>query len=208
MNALLPICMACCLVAQSPTETVEQTGRREVQQPNSDEAIHEQLQNLRDALFEAYESHDVDAMMQFIHPNAVITWQNGQRNRGPDGFRRFYNEMMQGEGKIVQSITSKVTINDLSVLHGDDTAVAFGELDDKFVLVGGKKFELHSRFTATLVKVDDRWLIAAFHVSANVFDNPLLNAMRRLSIYIAIAAAIIGVVIGAVVGRRLLRRKG
>ena len=53
----------------------------------------------------------------------------------------------------------------------------------------------------------DRWLITAFHSSANAFDNPILEKARQLAMLqwggIGTAAgALIGVLVGRAVGRR------
>jgi uncharacterized protein (TIGR02246 family) len=171
---------------------------------------HTELRTLRDALLEAYEKRDVDGLLKHVHKDVVITWQNGERNRGREGLRAFYNKMMTGENRVVADLKSKLTIDELSVLYGDDTAVAFGELDDEFKLTNGSQFKLHSRWTATAVKEDDGWVIASFHVSANLFDNPVLNAATGHLATVGAVAGGIGLLIGivvVVVATRVRKRK-
>jgi len=57
-----------------------------------------------------------------------VTWQNGEVSRGPDGIRRFYQEMIEGEGSILSNLVSTLKVDDLSILHGPDTAIAFGSI--------------------------------------------------------------------------------
>jgi hypothetical protein len=56
------------------------------------------------------------------------------------------------------------------------------------------------------VRQDGRWLIASFHASVNMFDNPLLAAAQRLALGGAAGALILGLVAGYVIARRRARR--
>ena len=81
------------------------------------------------------------------------------------------------------------------------------EVDDKgFTRVG--KGKPNAR-VATAVKKDGKWLIANFHASANLFDNPVLwIAVRRTALWVGGGAAAVGLLLGLVVGRFLRRKRG
>jgi len=146
-----------------------------------------------------------------------VTWQNGELNRGPDSIRKFYNEVLIGEDSVLSDIESTLTVDDMSVLHGDDTAIAVGSMRDAVsfkrgvataAFIGpGKTLTLDSRWTATLVKKNEQWKIAGFHVSANLFSNPVMSLAAQSSGKIS---GVIGAVIGAIVAGLavwLLRRR-
>jgi len=186
--------------------TVTKASENPVQagEPNSksrgsssdDEQIHEALRELRDRLISAYEKRDMEAVLLEVTDDVVITWQNGERNEGHQEFREFVDRMMNGDSRVVNDISSTVEVDAHSVLYQDDTAVARGTLSDKFSLADGSEFTLNSKWTATVVKKDAQWKVASFHVSANIFDNPLLDTAKA---YLG-SAAIIGGVIGGLVG--------
>ena len=159
---------------------------------------HDELRTLRAGLFDAYEKRDIEQMLEYVHQDAVITWQNGDVNRGRQGLREFYKKMMEGDDRVVECVTSKLTVDDLSIIHGGDTAVAFGTIDDEYRLSDGTDFNLTSRWTATVVKEGDRWVVASFHVSANVFDNPILDMAKSYLIYVGIIAGLVGLLLGVV----------
>ncbi len=46
-------------------------------------------------------------------------------------------------------------------------------------MTSGRTFDLPARWSATLVKEGDRWLVANLHMSDNLFDNPLLAMAKR-----------------------------
>ena len=163
---------------------------------SEDEQIHDALRELRNRLISAYEKRDMEAMLQEVTDDVVITWQNGERNEGHQEFRVFFDRMMNGDSRVVNDISSTVEVDAESVLYGDETAVARGTLTDEFSLTDGSEFTLNSKWSATVVKEDAQWKVASFHVSANIFDNPLLDTAKA---YLG-SAAIIGGVVGGLVG--------
>ena len=74
------------------------------------------------------------------------------------------------------------------------------------VLLGiGDEFSLASQWTATCTRVDGRWLIASFHVSTNLFDNPLLTAASAWIYKAAAVSGVLALLIGLLIGRQLKR---
>ena len=182
--------------AQTPSEV----------KPVEADPAHDELRKLRDALLAAYEKEDVAGMLAQLHPDVVVTWQNGEVSRGPKGVQAFYERMMKGDKPVVSAIKSKVVIDEFAILHGGDTAIAFGALSDDYTLTGGMAFHLDSRFTATAVKVGDRWVLASYHASAGLFDNPLLNgakaALKKTGIMAGVGGLVFGSILGLVIGKR------
>ena len=180
-------------------------------------AVHTELRRLRDEMLAAWQRRDIDALLSHVDPNVVVTWQNGEVNRGPDAIRRFYNEMLSGEASILSNLVSTLEVDDLSVLHGPDTAIAFGSIHDNFTfkrplastaaIGAGNTLALTSRWTATLVRKAGEWKLASYHVSANVFSNPVqdlaVKASGRLG---GIVGFLIGVIV-ALLAARMLRRR-
>jgi hypothetical protein len=67
------------------------------------------------------------------------------------------------------------------------------------------EFDLKNRWTATLVKEDGRWLIAGYHVSANVLDNPVLDAAKTAMYWTGGITLVIGFVLG-IIGSMVVRK--
>ncbi len=170
-----------------------------------EEAMHTELQALRDVMVEAYESRNLDGLIENLGPDIVITWQNAERNRGPDEFRAFYDRMMEGGGSIVVDIQSQFEVDGEADLYGDSFAVASGTLDDTFKLRDGQEFTLNSKWTASLSKTDGAWKVVSFHVSPSVFDNAILDVARSWLVTIAFIAGFAGFVLGALVAWFIIR---
>ncbi len=147
------------------------------------------IDHLRDALKAAYNSSDTDAMLRYIHPDAVIIFPDGQILKGREELRKYYERMIKAPGHIVASYTAEPIVQSRTI-HGD-VALSYGLMNDHYVLTDGKQFDLNSRFSVTVFKSSegqsdtDGWMIRSFHSSSDVFDNAILKMAIRKVFYIA-----------------------
>jgi ketosteroid isomerase-like protein len=176
--------------------------------PATEDPIHNELRALRSEFLDAFEKKDIDKMLTFLTDNVVITVQNAEVLRGHDEVRAFHERMSGGDSPEVELLKTDFEVDDLSNIYGGDTAVAFGSMDDHFKLKSGMEFDLVSRWTATLVKQDDRWLLAAFHISTNMFDNGVSNLQTKWAATKTGAVALVaGGLLGCLGGVWWKRRK-
>ncbi len=171
-----------------------------------EDPAHAELRAVRDSLTEAVNHNDFDKLSSHLHKNVVVTWMDGRVSRHVEGVRTYYEQMMKGDKRVVESVQIKPEVDELSILYGGPTAVAFGHSDDHFKLRQGLDFLVHTRWTATLVKEDGKWLIVAFHASAGLFDNPLLSTAKRVVYWVGGIAGVGGLVLGALAMRFLRKR--
>lgn len=164
----------------------------------AEDPAHNELRALRTEVVEAITKGDFDSVIRHVHTNAVITWQNNEVCRGHQGLREFFGRMGK---ETFKGYKVPPTPDELTILHGGNTGVSFGQTVAQYNLLG-KEFELKSRWTATLVKENGRWLLAGYHVSMNVLDNPLINAAKGGLYLAAGAAAAGGLVVGWLLGKR------
>lgn len=178
--------------------------------PDPKDPAYAELLKVRSGLVDAYNRKDVDGILNLCTPDVVVTWQNAEVTEGREGIRKYYDKMMTGPNRIVESMTANPTVDNLAVLYGGDTAVSRGAMNDHYKLTDGSEFDMNSRWSATLVKDGDRWLIAAFHASIGAFDSPLLHfIVGKASLWSGIAAALAAAaatsLVWWLVGRRRLK---
>jgi ketosteroid isomerase-like protein len=169
----------------------------------TEDPAHDELRAVKRGAEAAFNRGDIDGLLaDFVHKDVIVTWQNAEANHGRDAVKDFYNRMMVGPNRVVANLQTTINVDDLSHLFGGDTATALGNMDQHYQLTDGTAFDLHSRWTGTLVKDDGRWKIAAFHVSTNMFDNGVLHtAVRRTAYWVGGFAGLAALVLGVVVGR-------
>jgi ketosteroid isomerase-like protein len=175
---------------------------------------HQELRRVRDEMLDAWKRRDIDALLAHVDPNVVVTWQNGTVSRGPDAIRAFYKTMLGGDASVLASINSTLTVDDLSVLQGPDTAIAFGNIHDDMTFkrplffAGPTSLSLSSRWTATLVRKAGEWKLASYQAGVNPFSNPVLEMATRAAGRIgAVVGFIIGVLVALLIGWAVRRRK-
>ena len=175
-------------------------GQEPHQKPPEDPE-HQKLRAIKDQLVDAFNRRDIDALLGFLEPDVVVTWQNGEVSRKREGVRQYYQKMLLAPDSIVKTLNiDDLKVAELSILYGKErhTAIAWGTMKDHYALRDGMTFDLNSRWTVTLIKDGGRWLIAEAHLSDNLFDNEILRlAVWKTALWLGIGALAIGVVVGA-----------
>lgn len=164
------------------------------------ETVHNELRALRDSILKAWEKRDIDAMLLHADPDIIVTWQNGEISRGPAAIKKFYQDLFEANGGIIADMKTSLEVDALATLHGTDTAIASGTAHDVIsfrkslatsVIGAGDTLELDSRWTATTVRKNGEWKLASYHVSANVFANPVMALAVKSTRRIAIAGGFV-----------------
>jgi uncharacterized protein (TIGR02246 family) len=169
--------------------------------------VHNELRKLRDEMVDAFNQRDVDRMLNLMHPDVVITWQNAEVSRKHAGVREYYERMLLNKDSVVERLTVDLEVDEFAILHGGDTAIAWGTLGDKYRLRDGSEFAMNSRWSATLVKQGDRWLIASAHGSVDAFRNEILRqAAGKLLFWSGGGGLVLGILLG-IAGVLVLRRR-
>lgn len=169
----------------------------------TDPEVEQEITKLREGLVDSFNHGDIDRLLTFLDTNAVVTWQNGEVCEGAAAVKAYYDRMMKGDHPVVVKVTSDPKV--LGRHIQGDWCVSWGDLNDHFTLSDGRDLPLNSHFTATIAKRGDHWMVAAFHVSVNAFDNPItVLAVKKVSLIAGIAGLIVGILLTAIVVR--LRR--
>jgi hypothetical protein len=171
----------------------------------SENPAHAELRQMRDGLLDSMDKGDLEGSLKFLETNVVITWQNAEVSRGHAGVRAYYNRIMTGPNKIVDSFSCKVHPDELTILYGNNMGICYGSSDEHYKLTNGRELNVNGRWTATLVKENGHWLVASLHCSTDLFDNVMLDFAKKAA-WIAGAISLgVGVLFGLFVG--LLRRR-
>jgi hypothetical protein len=119
------------------------------------QAQQEVLQFERDAC-KAFLEADVVALERVLTPEFTLTLSNGEVSTRADEIDELRS------GKVHYDVFENYDM--LARLYGNDTAVVLGKTRVRGT-ADGKPFARIVQFTDTLIKRDDRWQLAAGHVS-------------------------------------------
>lgn len=208
--SVLALLLAGAAGAQTPPADVAADAPAAASAPASapaEDPAHDELRKLRTEMEDALNKGDLEGLLAHVDDTIVFTAMNAQTGHGKQGIRDYFNKMMTGDKKIVQSVKMDFVPDGLSVFYGPDVAVSSGSAPAHYVLTNGMDFEITARWTATLVRRDGKWLVAAFHYSTNMFKNPVLDMQRKWLLLAGGGAALVLSLVGFFLGRRSGRAK-
>lgn len=113
-------------------------------QEASQQADREQLRQLRESLTEAVIAGDVEKQIEYAHPDVITIWQNNQVARGHEGLRDLLSDIGSGASNIFQGYTERPTSDDVTILPGGNTAIAYGKSIPHYKWLG-QEFDLENR---------------------------------------------------------------
>ncbi len=200
---ILTIALLCCL---SPTTLRPASGQdsdpaasasgesNQSVEPNEDLA-HEQLRQLRKDVEAATASGDWQSLKPFLTSQVIVTWLDGTQSHGPAAVIEYLESKSGGPDPIVEKFTLTTEVKELSDFYGPNTATAFGTATSNFVL-RGRELSISGPWSATMVRDDGKWKLAALSASIGAFDNPLLSWAWRLVWIVGVIAGLLGLVVG------------
>ena len=151
---------------------------------------------------------NVDRMVAQMHPQATVTWLNGEISRGHDEIKAYYHRMVKGEKRYIDKYLTAAKVGAPARFYGNgQIAVADGSMEDQFFPVARGPFQLSSRWTSTSGKFDGQWKVVSLHLSSNVFTNSLIEEATNAVWHAGLAAAFAGLVVGLLIGWLVARKR-
>ncbi|OUL36524.1 protein kinase [Nostoc sp. T09] len=157
----------------------------------------------REIALQALNNRDFSKIEPYLHPTFTITTVDNQVFRKVPEFEKYWNQQFS---TTIQDIKMNLKGEPVRTFLSPETVVSAGDAIATFSFKDGKVADMGMRWTAVLLKLQDKWTIQSLHFSSNLLDNPLLNGAQRLGRIMAIAAGVGGFALGAVT-MLLLRRQ-
>jgi len=147
-------------------------------------------------------SQSLELMTKQMDATGVVVWANGEVSRGPAEVLAYYERMVKGSGRILTKYTTKAKLSGHARFLSNDIAIADGTMEDEYTPVVRGPFQLNGQWTTTLARIDGQWKIVALHLSANVFNNVLIDEAKSALMYTGGGGAVVGALLGFLLGRR------
>ena len=174
------------LIVSVPIAALSDEGTPDVEVP---------IKQMRDAMLDAFNRRDIDTVLTYVDPDAVITWQNAEVTRGHEQIKNYYMRMLAAPDSVVVSASAAPVIEGRKIA-GDKT-LSWGAMHDVFKMRDGSELNLNSRFSAVLTNGEKGWKLAALHLSVNAFDNAMTTkAVRTLAAVAALGGLLAGTLFG------------
>jgi hypothetical protein len=164
--------------------------------------IDAELDQFREGLFSAFNAGDYKGMLEkYCHKDVIATWQDGTTSKGHDGVLAQFDKLT----KFIKKMMVQPTTDMRLFLKDGGLAVSSGNMQDTYDLARGgqgiphvpAKVALRSRWNATLIKEDGRWVLVSFGASTNAFNNEVVSLYLKQTMLVSAGLAAIG---GLIVG--------
>lgn len=169
-------------------------------------ADHEALRAILKRGAEALNTGNFDAMAPFLHSQFTIVTVDNQKFTTLDAFRTYWNGLFKGEKRMLDKIETNPVADDLTRFLAEDVGVTHGVSSDTYHFRDGDVRKMQVRWTAVVAREGGVWKLVKLHMSSNLLDNPVLDAVRQTATRTAAlaggAALALGVLLGYLLGRR------
>jgi ketosteroid isomerase-like protein len=173
-----------------------------------DHAIHQELRGILMTVQTAINSGNYDAMLPVLSKDIRATTITQETMSGHAEVSAYFKRWF-GPGGFLKKLNMTFTADALTELSADKTwGIVRGSGMEQYTLSDGRRYDMTTRWTATVVKeADGVWRLRTIHIGTNFLDNPILSdAKRAVGKYAAMAGGG-GVVLGLLLGFLLGRRK-
>ena len=155
----------------------------------ANEQDHIALREFKGHMLEALNNSDFITLEKLFHSNFTITFSDQSQFSSIENLKKYYNDLVNKTG--IEKITFSAESDAKSIFLSPTVAVNRGSSIDQFLKNDGTELELKSRWTATMVKENDKWKLAALHSGINFLDNAYTEKITSfLKILIALSALI------------------
>ena len=180
-------------------------------QDAGDQAIHEELRGVLTTLQNAINEGKYEAMLPVISRDIRATPVNQEILASHEDVVAYFKRWF-GEGGYLKKLDIKLDADALTELSADKTwGVVRGSGVERYILADGRKYDLKTRWTATVAKeTDGKWRLRTIHIGTNFLDNPILAEAEGAVVKVGVAGGVGGLVLGlliALVITRVRRRK-
>lgn len=137
---------------------------------------------------------NIDRMVAQMDENATVIWLNAEASRGHADIKVYYRRMVGSGEAILKTYKTRAKVA-APARFFSDIAVADGTMEDEFEPIRRGPFKLSSNGSVTCAKRNGQWKIVHLHLSANAFNNNLLDEVKHMAIYAAVGGLLAGLVL-------------
>lgn len=194
-----PICFLAILLALAfPVAAAEEP----------DHEIHQELRGILTTVQTAINNDRFDDMLPVLSKDVRATTITQEVMSGHAEVSSYFKKWF-GPGGFLKDLQMQLTADALTELSADKTAgVVRGSAIESYTLADGRKYDMKTRWTATVIKeADGKWRLRTIHFGTDFLDNPILTEAKQAVYRYAALAGAGGLLLGALAGFLLGRRK-
>jgi hypothetical protein len=190
----------CCVLILVVMGSYAVTGAEERHQD------HEALRAMLKTVTEAMNTKRLEALSPLFYDKFSITTVEQKQFTNFADFKAYFTDLFTGPKAPLRSITFQPQADALTEFVGDNIGLSHGTSRDTYTFANGETRVMTSRWTATLYKDHGTWKMLNVHIGSDLFDNPVLEALRSWLYKVGIGALLVGGLLGFLIARLTGRR--
>ena len=168
---------------------------------------HEALRAMLRTATEALNSRNVDALSPILYKEFSITTVDQQLFTDLPSFKTYFNGLFERPIAPIKKIVFQPKADGPTVFIDDKTGISHGISDDIYTFSKSDMRVMKSRWSATVYKDDGGWKLVSLYMGANLLDNPVLTAAKKLLYQVGAGGLIIGLLFGFMLKGAQSRKK-
>lgn len=172
------------------------------------EADHAALREIMKISSEALNTKNLELLKPILSTQRfTITTVDSQKFESLEAFDSYWSALFEGEKALLKRIEVAPTADRLTEFVAENVGLVEGVSTETYHFTDGDVIPMQTRWSAVTIREGKDWKLASIHFSANILDNPLLDAAKQRMTQYIIAAALAGLVLGLILMRLVWGRK-
>jgi uncharacterized protein (TIGR02246 family) len=169
-------------------------------------ADHDALRAILAKSAEALNTRKLESVADVVHPGFTVITVDNQKLVGLDALKKYYAGLFEGPNAVLSKLEVKPVADELTRFVSETSGVVYGVSDDTYTFRDGDVRTMKTRWSAVVQRDGEAWKLVNVHFSANLLDNPMLDAAKGYAQRMMWVAGAVGLVLGAVLVTMLRRR--
>lgn len=169
-------------------------------------ADHDALRAILAKSAEALNTRKLESVADVVHPGFTVITVDNQKLVGLDALKKYYAGLFDGSNAVLSKLEVKPVADELTRFVSETSGVVYGVSDDTYTFRDGDVRTMKTRWSAVVQRDGEAWKLVNVHFSANLLDNPMLDAAKGYAQRMMWVAGAVGLVLGALLVTMLRRR--
>jgi len=136
---------------------------------------HQELRELMTKVVTAVNQKKIDELKPVLAREFVITMVDQTVITSFDGIKNFFNQYFGEKNALLKDLQIEPKAEVLTKFFSPEAGYTYGTSVDTYTLAAGKKVQMNSKWTATVIKEQGSWKLLNLHIGVSVIDNPLMK---------------------------------
>lgn len=168
---------------------------------------HLQLRELLQLTIKALNEGQIEQAAQYFDTGFTLITMDNKKYSSIEEFKVNYDNYFNAPNAPLKKMSINPVASDKTFFITDDVGLVNGTSTEKYYFSDSDVRDIETKWSAVVHKVAGQWKIKQVHFSANVLDNPVLNAVKAMMIKFIISAFFAGTLIGLIIMNLINRAK-